>query len=174
MQPSAQTSNFKRWGFHSLSGHLLQHLVVFLVKLFYILAGLNFQCCKFYLLPVILPLLKRLLFPSSLQPPVNSRRHQVSPQAFSFQLNKLFSHSLPLHHVSVRLSSDFWCFSCTGSPKFGTVLQQWSHRGCTQGTPASALLLMLPRLHLGCSGGFSTSRAHSLIQFLSSPNSMYL
>lgn len=121
-------------------------------KIFSILAGPNFQCCKLCLLPVILPLLKRLLFPSSLQPPISSRRHQVSPQAFSAEQTH-FSHSLPLHHVFVRLYSDFWCLSCTGSPKLGTVVSQGLHTGTTCfPPPASALLLIQPRVQLGWAG----------------------
>lgn len=160
MQPSAQTSNFKRRGIPQPLWAPAPAFACSPGKIFFILAGLNFQCWKFFLLPIILPLLKRLLFPSSLQPPVSSSRHQVSPQAFSFQMKNHFI--LTLFPCIMCLSDSVQVFSAflvLGSPKFGTVV----HKGCTQGNtsfppPASALLLALtqPWVQLGCFGVLST------------------
>lgn len=157
MQPSAQTSNFKRWGIPQPLWAPAPTFGCSPGKIFLILAGLNFQCCKFCLLPIILPLLRRLQFPSSLQPPAHSRSHQVSPQAFSSQLSKHFS--LTLSPSIVCLSDSVQIFSAflvLGSPKVGTVLQQWTHKGCTQGISASHLLLLHScslSLSPGCSWG---------------------
>lgn len=78
-------------------------------KILFILTGRHFQCCKFCLLPVMLPLLKRFLYPSFLQLPVTSRGHQVPPQALFFQLKKHFplilktwsNHCSPLRYFTV-------------------------------------------------------------------------
>lgn len=151
-------------------------------KIFFILTGLNLQCCKFCLLPIILLILTRLLFPSSLQLPVSSRGHQASPQACSFQLNKLSPLALSPctvcsspSHPGACLSESPQVFSASlvlESPEVGPELQQWSHKSCTQGNtclPPAGWLLLLAQPRMGCSGGFSTSRARSLIQLMSSP-----
>lgn len=122
-------------------------------KIFFILTGLNLQCCKFCLLPIILPLLTRLLFPSSLQLPVSSRGHQASPQACSFQLNK---------HPPLALSP---CTVCS-SP---------SHPGaCLSGSPqvfSASLVLGSPEVAQSCSSGLTraarreTPASHLLVGY---------
>lgn len=119
-------------------------------KIFFILTGLNFQCCKFCLLPIILPLLTRLWFPSSLQLPFSSRGHQASPQARSFQLNKHFSLVLspaccvPAPAILVPVCQNLLRFSVPslfwGAQKWAQSSSSGLTRAAHRETPASHLL----------------------------------